>query len=441
MTTDSSPRFYWMPPQLVSQPCPFHYLEFRLDGYILQPSDLAGIELPRELDAQRSAGLMLSGKGPLWLYAHLAHLAHTFAWVAVYDPRLAGGVVVQRHVSHAPQLGEVVPFPVKPDPPSPPGPHSRPELCWVTDDVPHFGPIATLQLTPPGGGRVFLPADLANLALPESSGPPPALIRLSGQFPVWLLTCLAAKLRDRFPGTPLAVYQPTLAGAVVFTDPQPGLVVPDRPRSRPVPLFALIGDPNSGKSVLSWKLYHTFKAQGLKVYRLDCDASAPTAGWALAGETGRDLRQDYKKQRGGWRQEDVDALVRAVRFLQHADLDLALLDLPGGLHQEGANPDRIPKGREGLFELVDGFVLLQRDERARDGWMRALEKYHLETRIAAAVTPVPDGSKSEVLPDVNSPLPAWTIQQLDRAAVETLTNAVQSLAGYLVSRLPQATAS
>jgi CRISPR-associated Csx3 family protein len=94
----------------VERPYPFHYLKFRLDGRLLLPSDLPDVALPPPLDAHRHLGLMLSGRGPLWLYGHLVHLAHPFAWVAVYDPRLSGGVVVQRHRTDAPQLGEVVPF-------------------------------------------------------------------------------------------------------------------------------------------------------------------------------------------------------------------------------------------------------------------------------------------------------------------------------------------
>src|SRR5262249_52457490 len=134
---------------------------------------------------------------------------------------------------------------------------------------------ATLHLAPPGGGRGFHPSDLTTLALPD--GPPPgtALVRLSGQYPIWLAAHLVSRLHDALPHVPLVVYDPKLAGAVVVAgrgEFLPGLVVPDRPRVAPVPLVALIGDPNSGKSVLSWKLYHALQARGRAVYRLDCDA-------------------------------------------------------------------------------------------------------------------------------------------------------------------------
>jgi CRISPR-associated Csx3 family protein len=72
--------------------------EFRIraaDG-LLSPGELAGVRLPAEAEARRHLGLILSGRGPIWLYGHLLHEAHPFAWAAVHDPRLGGAVVVAR---------------------------------------------------------------------------------------------------------------------------------------------------------------------------------------------------------------------------------------------------------------------------------------------------------------------------------------------------------
>ena len=54
-------------------------------------------------------GVVLSGRGPVWLYAALAHNYHATAWVGTFEPRLAGAVVVERHVETAPAVGAVVP--------------------------------------------------------------------------------------------------------------------------------------------------------------------------------------------------------------------------------------------------------------------------------------------------------------------------------------------
>lgn len=84
---------------------------FRLRGELLSPGDLPGVTLPAGVAGRERDGLILSGRGPIWLYLHLAHLAHPFAWVAAHDPRLGGAVVVQRHRPDAPGLGEVVEVP------------------------------------------------------------------------------------------------------------------------------------------------------------------------------------------------------------------------------------------------------------------------------------------------------------------------------------------
>lgn len=62
----------------------------------------------RCLDAAQD-GIILSGRLPIWAMAAAAHAAHPAAWVATYDPRLGGGVVVQSHVPHL-TVGDIVPL-------------------------------------------------------------------------------------------------------------------------------------------------------------------------------------------------------------------------------------------------------------------------------------------------------------------------------------------
>jgi len=77
--------------------------KFTIDGYqilsfqgpeVLSPADLVGLDLPAGLDNKK--GIVISGRGPVWLYAYLVHLCHSFLWVATHDPRL-GYVVVESH--------------------------------------------------------------------------------------------------------------------------------------------------------------------------------------------------------------------------------------------------------------------------------------------------------------------------------------------------------
>ena len=92
-----------------SQPL-YSVCSFDLGGELLTPRDLGHITLPPEISAHRHLGLVLSGRGPVWLYAHLSHLTHDFAWLGIHDPRLQGAVVVARHRADAPRLGQIVPL-------------------------------------------------------------------------------------------------------------------------------------------------------------------------------------------------------------------------------------------------------------------------------------------------------------------------------------------
>jgi CRISPR-associated protein Csx3 len=84
-------------------------VEFALPGP-LDPSALRYIVLPAEVLSLTQNGLIISGRGPVWLFAYLVHLAHPFAWVATYEPRLRGGIVVESHLPTGPRVGEIVPI-------------------------------------------------------------------------------------------------------------------------------------------------------------------------------------------------------------------------------------------------------------------------------------------------------------------------------------------
>lgn len=85
----------------------FIVLEFELECP-LEPQ-----QLPALLEAVPAGpcphGVVLSGRGPIWLYCALAHYFHPSQWVAVYDPRLGGAVVVQSHTRRW-RVGEIVPL-------------------------------------------------------------------------------------------------------------------------------------------------------------------------------------------------------------------------------------------------------------------------------------------------------------------------------------------
>lgn len=81
-------------------------IELTAADRIIKPEDLISIDLPSELDG--SQGVVISGRGPIWLYCYLAHLCHPTPWIACYDPRL-GAVVTVTH-SRAVRVGDVIPL-------------------------------------------------------------------------------------------------------------------------------------------------------------------------------------------------------------------------------------------------------------------------------------------------------------------------------------------
>lgn len=63
----------------------------------LEPSILKHIKIP-SLD--EATGVIIEGRGPIWLYSYLVHEFHVAKWVATFDPRLGqngAAVIVESH--------------------------------------------------------------------------------------------------------------------------------------------------------------------------------------------------------------------------------------------------------------------------------------------------------------------------------------------------------
>lgn len=77
-------------------PIPTHsatLITFDIDGGVTTPEEVFGAPLP-EVSLDR--GVILSGRGPIWLFARFIHHYHPARWIAVHDPRI-GYIVVQSH--------------------------------------------------------------------------------------------------------------------------------------------------------------------------------------------------------------------------------------------------------------------------------------------------------------------------------------------------------
>jgi CRISPR-associated protein Csx3 len=86
----------------------FQLLDVFIGGNgIADPQELAEVHLPAGIDWRK--GVIINGRGPIWLYAFLVHQCHPAAWVAVMDPR-HGAIIVEAHHPAAPAVGSAIPL-------------------------------------------------------------------------------------------------------------------------------------------------------------------------------------------------------------------------------------------------------------------------------------------------------------------------------------------
>jgi len=77
----------------VKEEADYSIFSFEIDG-VLSPEDLAALTPPK---VEGSNGVILSGRGPIWVYCFLTHFYHPMKFIATYDPRLGGAVIVETH--------------------------------------------------------------------------------------------------------------------------------------------------------------------------------------------------------------------------------------------------------------------------------------------------------------------------------------------------------
>ncbi len=83
----------------------FILVEFQIDGGVIEPSELSQLSPP---EVPLGKGVVISGRGPIWLYAFLVHHFHPAKFVATFDPRLKSGVVVESHTKDV-GVGDLIP--------------------------------------------------------------------------------------------------------------------------------------------------------------------------------------------------------------------------------------------------------------------------------------------------------------------------------------------
>jgi CRISPR-associated protein Csx3 len=71
----------------------YSILSFELGG-VISPEDLRVLGPPK---VNGSKGVILNGRGPIWLYCFLTHFYHPAKFIGTHDPRLRGAVIVETH--------------------------------------------------------------------------------------------------------------------------------------------------------------------------------------------------------------------------------------------------------------------------------------------------------------------------------------------------------
>jgi CRISPR-associated protein Csx3 len=81
----------------------WNLLHFEIENPIT-PNEIHTISPPK---LHGTKGVILSGRGPIWLYCYLAHYYHPTKFIATYDPREGGAVVVESHTPEF-KIGDII---------------------------------------------------------------------------------------------------------------------------------------------------------------------------------------------------------------------------------------------------------------------------------------------------------------------------------------------
>ena len=83
------------------------FIDVTLTKGVLYPEEVTKLIDQMPVEAGGTEGVILSGRMPVWAFSALVHHFHPRPFVATFDPRLAGGVVVASHMEGV-NVGDVV---------------------------------------------------------------------------------------------------------------------------------------------------------------------------------------------------------------------------------------------------------------------------------------------------------------------------------------------
>ena len=81
----------------------YSIVSFKLDN-VIAPENLTSLKPPK---VNPTKGVVLSGRGPIWLYCYLTHHYHPTRFIATYDPRVGGAIIVESHIANY-KVGDIL---------------------------------------------------------------------------------------------------------------------------------------------------------------------------------------------------------------------------------------------------------------------------------------------------------------------------------------------
>lgn len=330
---------------------------------------------PVDFSACAGQTVYVDGSSAVWIYAHLAAGAAAAGAKAVYVHNPAASAPIQV-------------YPLQRT--------DAPHADWFTmRRLPGAGLIVEFQ-QPPHSSQwpIEVVSGAAALAAADPDRPRPTLIYVTGRGANWMYAAATTQLALAYPQALLTCFMPRQhpSQAVIIHGPEaPGQLLPISPAmiemDGPGVVLGVVGDPGSGKSVLS-KALNRLRAEidpEISGWVLDCDAASPTPDYFVAmcqrGETalGRQFRDPNKLPWTNGMERAVANQIANARLC----MDLLIADLPGGNFRVDP-PQRIGSQRALMMSQIDRFVVLGRygeDNAAQ--WEAELAKFELDDRIVA----------------------------------------------------------
>jgi hypothetical protein len=381
-------------------------LRFKQSSGRFWPVDIHRLQ-PLRLPPFVGKNITLMGPGPVWMYAHAA-------------ATLVRGKIKEIRASTLHQ-GEIVVFPnIAPRRPS----VSRPR--WVNWAFQH--PQTEVRLQVPERSVLLEPGDfMAEIHTTSPIGGERNLV-IQGRGSTWMYAAIGAAAAEAGYENITCVIPRESKGIVVFGRDISGMI--DQPAVERGVVLGVVGDPNSGKSVLAKLLNEAARLLSITSCKLDCDAASPTPDWYIHlarrdEQTANCLRQQSKL---GWTSDMEKTLAESIRSCR-SQQRLTIADLPGGNHRVCPR-QRIPPGREVLFQEIDRFLILgRRGSEAAEGWRTQLEHFGWDDRVIAILeSRSPENDCQIEWSNFEEPWTGW-VQGLDRTL--NLSSALDATEGQL----------